>query len=201
MAFSVVQFSCSVLSDSLRPHGLQHARPPVHHQLPEFTQTHVHRVGDAIQPSHSLPSPSPLAFNLSQSHPTLCDPMDCSMPESPSFTISRSLLKLMSTELVMPSNHLTLCCPPLLLPSASPSIRVFQMSQLFASGGQSIGAPASVLPVTIQHCFPRHIWHQQTQGPLVRQLCLLLELFNFFLIFIFTLFYFTILSWFCHTLT
>ena len=39
---------------------------PVHHQPPEFTQTHVHRVGDAIQPSHPLSSPSPPAFNLSQ---------------------------------------------------------------------------------------------------------------------------------------
>ena len=39
---------------------------PVHHQLPEFTQTHVHRVGDAIQPSHPLLSPSPPALNLSQ---------------------------------------------------------------------------------------------------------------------------------------
>ena len=39
---------------------------PVHHQLPEPTQTHVHRVGDAIQPSHPLSSPSPPAFNLSQ---------------------------------------------------------------------------------------------------------------------------------------
>ena len=39
---------------------------PVHHQLPELTQTHVHRVGDAIQPSNPLPSPSPPAFNLSQ---------------------------------------------------------------------------------------------------------------------------------------
>ena len=39
---------------------------PVHHQLPEFTQTHVHQVGDAIQPSHPLSSPSPPAFNLSQ---------------------------------------------------------------------------------------------------------------------------------------
>ena len=39
---------------------------PAHHQLPEFTQTHAHRVGDAIQPSHPLLSPSPLAFNLSQ---------------------------------------------------------------------------------------------------------------------------------------
>ena len=39
---------------------------PVHHQLPELAQTHVHRVSDAIQPSHPLSSPSPLAFNLSQ---------------------------------------------------------------------------------------------------------------------------------------
>ena len=39
---------------------------PVHHQLPKFTQTHVHWVSDAIQPSHSLSSPSPPAFNLSQ---------------------------------------------------------------------------------------------------------------------------------------
>ena len=39
---------------------------PVHHQLPEFTQTHVHRVSGAIQLSHPLSSPSPLAFNLSQ---------------------------------------------------------------------------------------------------------------------------------------
>ena len=39
---------------------------PVHHQLPELTQTHVHRVGDAIQPSYPLLSPSPPALNLSQ---------------------------------------------------------------------------------------------------------------------------------------
>ena len=59
-------FSRSVMSDPLRPHGLQQPGFPVHHQLPEPTQTHVHRVGDAIQPSHSLLSPSPPAFNLSQ---------------------------------------------------------------------------------------------------------------------------------------
>ena len=39
---------------------------PVHHQLPELTQTHVHRVGDAIHPSHPLSSPSPAALNPSQ---------------------------------------------------------------------------------------------------------------------------------------
>ena len=62
---SLVQFSHSVVSDSLPPHEVQYARPP-YHQLPEFTQTHVHRVGDAIQPSHSLSSPSPPAPNPSQ---------------------------------------------------------------------------------------------------------------------------------------
>ena len=56
---------------------------------------------------------------------TLCNPMDCSMPASLSNTSSRSLLKLMSIELVMPSNHHILCYPLLLLPSVFPSIRVF----------------------------------------------------------------------------
>ena len=74
---------------------------PVHHQLPELTQTHVHWVGVAIQPSHPLSSPSPPAFNLSQ--------------------------------------H-----------------QSFQMSQFFASGGQSVGisTSASVLPMNIQDWFP-----------------------------------------------
>ena len=73
-----------------------------------------------------------------------------------SFTVSRSLLRLMSIELVMPSNHLILCHPLLLLPSIFPSIRVFfPVSQLFASGGQSIGvsASASILPMYIQDWF------------------------------------------------
>ena len=61
---SSVKFSGSVMSDSLWPHeppGL-----PVHHQLPESTQTYVHCVGDAIQPTHPLLSPSPPALSLSQ---------------------------------------------------------------------------------------------------------------------------------------
>ena len=65
MGMISVQFSHSVMSNSLRPHRLQHAKLPVHHQLPELTQTHVHGVGDAIQPSHPLLSPTP-AFNLFQ---------------------------------------------------------------------------------------------------------------------------------------
>ena len=61
---SSVQFSHSVVSDSLRPHEPQHARPTVYHQLPEFTQTHIRRVSDAIQASHPLSSPSPPAPTL-----------------------------------------------------------------------------------------------------------------------------------------
>ena len=80
-----VQFSCSVVSNSLRHHGLQHAGLPVHHQLPEFTQTHVHWVSDPSQQSHPLSSP------------------------------------------FLPS-------------SIFPNMRFFQLSQLFASGGQSIGS-------------------------------------------------------------
>ena len=73
-----------------------------------------------------------------------------------SITNSRSLLKLISIGLVMPSNHLILCHPLLLLPSIFPSIGSFPVSQFFASGGLSIGvsASASVLSVNIQVWFP-----------------------------------------------
>ena len=86
---TALRFSCSVVSNSLQLHGLQHARLPC-------------------------------------------------------LTISRSLLKLMSVESVMPSNHLIFCRP--LLPSclqSFPALGFFQMSQLFASGGQIIGASTS----------------------------------------------------------
>ena len=62
----IVQFSGSVVPDSLRPHVLHTAGFPILQQLLELAQTHVHRVGDAIQPSHPLLSPSPPALNLSQ---------------------------------------------------------------------------------------------------------------------------------------
>jgi len=68
--------------------------------------------------------------------------------------VSQGVLKLTSMESVMPSNHLILCRPLLFLPSTFPSIRIFLMSQLFTTGGQSIGASASVLPVNIQDWFP-----------------------------------------------
>ena len=62
----MVQFSCSVVWDSLGPMDCSMPGFPVHHQLPELTQTHVRWVSDAIQPSHPLSFPSPPAFNLSQ---------------------------------------------------------------------------------------------------------------------------------------
>ena len=96
--FSSVTQSCPTLWD---PMNRSTPGLPVHHQLLEFTQIHVHRVGDAIQPSHPLSSPSPLAPN--------------------------------------PSQH-----------------QSFPMSQLFAWGGQSIGisASASVLPMNTQGWSP-----------------------------------------------
>ena len=94
---SSVQFTHSVISDSLWPHEPQHARPP-------------------------CPLPTPGVY-----------------PNS-----------------VMPSNHLILYCPLLLLPSIFPNIRSFQMSQLFTSGDKNIGVSAStsVLPMNTQDWFP-----------------------------------------------
>ena len=83
-------------------------------------------------------------------------PWTAAHQDSLSFTISQSLLKHMSIELEMPSNHLILFHPFLLPLSTFPSIRAFQMSQLFTSGGQSIGVPpsTSVLPMNTQDWSP-----------------------------------------------
>ena len=70
-------------------------------------------------------------------------PWTASRQISLSFTVSGSLLKVLSVESVMRSNHLILCLPLLLLPSVCPSIRVFSVSQVFTARGQSIGASAS----------------------------------------------------------
>ena len=61
-----VQFSCSDMSNSLWPQRLQHTRPPCLSPTPRAYSNSCHWVGDAIQPSHPLSSPSPPAFNLSQ---------------------------------------------------------------------------------------------------------------------------------------
>ena len=92
--------------------------------------------------------------SIAQSCLTSCDPMDWSTTglQSVHITNSQSLPKLMSIKLVMPSNHLILCCTLLLLSSVLPKIRVFSNDQLFASGGQTIGisASASILPMNMQ---------------------------------------------------
>ena len=80
--------------------------------------------------------------SVTQSCPALCDPMGCSMP---GFPIHHQLLEptqTMSIVSVMPSNHLILCRPLLLLPSIFPSVRVLPVNQFFTSGGQSIKVSA-----------------------------------------------------------
>ena len=90
--------------------------------------------------------------SVAHSCPTLCNPMNHNTTGLLVHTNYWSLPKPMSIDLVMPSNHLILCHPLLLLPSIFPASGSFQMSQLFASGGQSIGvsASASVLPMNTQ---------------------------------------------------
>ena len=91
--FSSVAQSCPTLCDSMicSTPGL-----PVHHQLPEFTQTHAHRVGDAIQPSHPLLSPSPPAPNPSQ-HQN-------SFPKSQLFTWGGQSMGVSTIASVLPMN-------------------------------------------------------------------------------------------------
>ena len=78
-SFSSVAQSCPTLCDPMNSStpGL-----PVHHQLPEFTQTHVHRVSDAIQPSHPLLSPSPPAPNPSQHQSLFQNLAKCRLKDS-----------------------------------------------------------------------------------------------------------------------
>ena len=101
--------------------------------------------------------PSVQFSSVAQLCPALCGPMNCSTPGLLSITNSQSPPKPMSIESVMPSNHLILCRPLLLLPSICfPASGSFPVSQLFASGGQSIGVSAatSVLPMNSQDWSP-----------------------------------------------
>ena len=90
---------------------------------------------------------------FAQSYPTLTTPWTAAHQASLSFTISQSLLKLMSIESVMPSYHIIPFFPCL---QSFPASGSFLMNQLFTLGGQSIGASASalVLPMNIQDWFP-----------------------------------------------
>ena len=92
--------------------------------------------------------------SVTQSCLTLCEPMNYSTQASLSTTNSKSLLKLMSVELVMSSNHLILCFPLFLLSSIFPISGSFPMCQFFASGGPCIGVSASVIPMNIQGWLP-----------------------------------------------
>ena len=146
MQFSSVTQSCPTLCDPMN-----HSTPglPVHHQLQDFTQTHVHWVSDAIQPSHPLLSPSPPAISLSQhllllpsrfSHVRLCGtPWTAAYQASPSMGFSRQ-------------EHWS----GLPFPSPFPASGSLKMSQLFSSGSQSIGVSAStsVVPMNTRDWSP-----------------------------------------------
>ena len=95
--------------------------------------------------------------SVAQSCTAHCDPMDCS---TAGFPVFHHLPELAQTHhllhWVSDVNHLTLCCPLLLLPSVFPGSGSFLMSQLFPSGGQSIGVStsSSLLPMNIRDLFP-----------------------------------------------
>ena len=90
---------------------------------------------------------------------TLCDSMDCRTLSSSVFHYLPELLKFMSIESVMLSNHLIFCCPLLFLPSIIPSLRVFPMNWHFTSGCQSIGASTTVLEINILGLFILGLTH------------------------------------------
>ena len=104
------------------------------------------KVGKTTIPLRSVQFSHSVVFLLSET------PWTAACQASLSITNSQSLVKFMSIESVMLSNHLILCRPLLHLSSIFPSIRSFQISQFFTSGGQSIGgsASASVLSMNIQ---------------------------------------------------
>ena len=104
----------------------------------------------------SLPLVSGELSSVTQSCLTLCDPMNRSMPASLSITNSWSLHKFMFIKLVMPSNHLILCCHFLLPPSIFPSIRILSNESVLCIGWPKYwsSASTSVLPMNIQDWFP-----------------------------------------------
>ena len=111
-------------------------------------------------------------------------PRTAAWQASLSFTISQSLLKLMSIKSVTPSNHLILCCSLLLPPSILPSIRVFSSESVLPTGGQSIGASASApvllknvqglfllgligLMLAVQGTLKSHLQHHSSKAPII----------------------------------
>ena len=103
-----------------------------------------------------MPNEEEMWFQFSPSAELFGTPWTAVHQTSLSIINSQSPPKPMSIELVMPSNHLSLCHPLLLPPSIFLNTRVFSNGQLFASDGHSIGVSAStsVLPMNTQDCFP-----------------------------------------------
>ena len=116
------------------------------------SSTKHYNVISQIYPNFLAPSPSVVRCSATKLCSDSAIPLTAVRQASLSFTISWSLLKLMSIELIMPSNHLSLCSPLLLLPSIFRSIRVFSNESALHIRWQSIGASASapVLPMNIQ---------------------------------------------------
>ena len=105
--FSSVAQLCLTLCDPMN-----HSMPglPVHHQLPESTQIHVHRVGDAIQPSHPLSSPSPSALNLSH-HQGLFKWVSSSHQEAKVLEFQLIYSFDFKYLLYCTNSHIYMCCP------------------------------------------------------------------------------------------
>ena len=109
--FSSVPFRRSVMYDPLPPYCCRMTSFPLHHVLPELAQTHVHRVGNAIQPSHPLSSPSPPAFNISQ-HQGLFQWVSCSYQMAKVLEFQHQSFKLIfRTDLLYNGLVGFPCCP------------------------------------------------------------------------------------------
>ena len=163
---------------------------PVHHQLPEFTQTHVHRVSDAIQPSHPLSSPSPPAFNFSQNQGLFqWLRLLIRWPKYSSFSFNISPSDEYSGLVFFRMDWLDLLAVQ----------RTLKSLLQHDSWKASILRHSAFFTVQLSHPY------MTTEKTIALTRCTfvskVMSLFFIFLIFIFTLFYFTILYWFCHTLT
>jgi len=140
--FSSVAQSCPILCNPMNRSTLG---LPVHHQLPEFTQTHVHRVSDAIQPSHPLASPSPPAPNPSQHHRS----MQRNWGNNRMGNTRDLFKKIRDTKGTFHAKMGS-------IKDRNGMDLTESVSQLFTGGGQSIGVSAStsVLPMNTQDWSP-----------------------------------------------
>ena len=132
-----LQFSCSVVSNSLRPHGLQNARPPCPSSTPSLLK--LMSIESVIPSNHLILFIYQFSSVYSLSRVRLfATPWIAAHQASLSITNSQNSLRLTSIESVMPSNHLILCCPLFLLPPVPPSIRVFSNENLYLSSNLKI---------------------------------------------------------------